>query len=112
MGVDYYRNLAAEDFSALPLAEMFSECRFWYLPTHFDLYFAGVRAGGSGAQLPDTTGVGELTGLMGLSDRLVRLPLRLAIRFVPEPRYQSMILPYWSRLSRARDRWLGLTGGA
>src|ERR1700741_4624673 len=42
VGMDYYRNLDEGDFAeTLPLGSMFTVYRFWYLPTNFDLYFAG-----------------------------------------------------------------------
>jgi SAM-dependent methyltransferase len=107
LGVDYYRNLTAADFEELPLAELFSEYSFWYQPTHFDLFFAGIRAGGSGAMLPNSSDVESLGKLMSASDRLARLPLRLALRLVPEPLYQSLVLPYWKTLSRSRDYFRG-----
>lgn len=105
VGVDYYRNLNEKDFTdTLPFGAMFTAYRFWYLPTHFDLYFAGVKAGDAGgrpiAHLPDDTAVRHLRSLMPLPHKAVRLPLRLFSRIFPEPRYQAAILPYWNTLTR------------
>ena len=43
LGLDYYGNLVQSDFqTALPLDELFASYKFWYMPTSFDLYFAGI----------------------------------------------------------------------
>ncbi len=101
--MDYYRNLSKSDFEDnLPLRSIFSEYRFWYLPTHFDLYFAGVRAGDGGerawARLPDDAAVEQLRSLMPWQDKAFRVPLRVLSKIIPEPRYQSLVLPYWLKL--------------
>lgn len=106
VGTDYYRNLVRADVEgALPLAEMFSDYEFWYLPTSFDLYFAGVRHGDTSteslrARLPDDAKVARLKTLMPFPQRAVRFPLRIAIRLVPERRYQDVVVPYWNFLIR------------
>lgn len=106
VGLDYYRNLVAEDFLGLPLDEWFSEWRFWRLSTNFDLYFAGVRAGDTdgapSASLPADQDVRALSQLMPIPHRLARLPLRiLAATDVSEPKYQDRVLAYWQTLQRA-----------
>ncbi|KRF45525.1 hypothetical protein ASH01_06780 [Terrabacter sp. Soil811] len=106
-GIDYYQNLSEQDFGGLPLEELFSAYRFWYLPTSFDLYFAGVRRGGEGAHLPDPTEVAQIAHLMRLGHRVARLPLRVALRVLPAQRYQRVILPYWTALLRLRTRFGG-----
>lgn len=112
VGLDYYRNLSRADLErALPLDELFSSYRSWYLPTSFDLYFAGVRAGDPGdapvARLPREEAVAQLGSLMSLPHRLVRLPLRALAR-LPQERYQAVALPYWRALLLLQDR---LSGG-
>lgn len=101
-GMDYYRNLVAADFAQLPLAEWFSEWRFWYMPTTFDLYFAGVRHGAaSTAALPSDDQVAKIRHLLPLPHRLVRLPLRLTASVVrDQDTYQRLIMPYWLMLLR------------
>lgn len=108
IGLDYYKNLSAADFEhALRLSEMFSSWEFWYLPTSFDLYFAGVRTGGTPIApygiLPDGNEVHSLRHLMSAPHRLVRLPLHAAARLLPEAHYQSVALPYWRGLLRLQD---------
>ena len=103
VGMDYYRNLDESDFADwLPLASMFTAYRFWYLPTNFDLYFAGVKSGddaGRGrACLPDDAAVKRLRSLMPLRHKAVRVPLRVLSRIVPEPHYQNIVVPYWNTL--------------
>jgi len=107
-GLDYYRNLTEAHFEAqLTLSTLFDSYRFWYLATSCDLYFAGVRAGGSGepaAQLPDDSSVRALRSIMSIPHRIVRLPLRAMGRLLPEERYQAWALPYWRALLAVQDR--------
>jgi SAM-dependent methyltransferase len=109
VGYDYYRNLDAADVeSGLDLGAAFETYRFWYLPTNFDLYFAGVLKGGQPgaptAALPADADVRRIEGLMSLPHRVLRLPLRAARRLVrDDDTYQRVILPYWLTLLRARN---------
>jgi SAM-dependent methyltransferase len=103
VGLDYYRNLEGHDFDVLPLPEWFSEWRFWYMPTSFDLYFAGIRREGERdrrAELPGDDQVASLSSLMPLAHRAARLPLRALSRFLNGERYQRFALPYWQTLLR------------
>ena len=101
VGLDYYRNLVEGDFTDLPLDEWFQKWRFWYLPTSFDLYFAGVRRGGQDARLPDDEEVRELRRLMPAAHRMARLPLKaLASTGISEETYQDRTLRYWQFLLR------------
>lgn len=103
VGLDYYRNLVRADFEELPLSNWFSDWEFWYLPTHFDLYFAGVKKGLDSpvAQVPDASDIKRLQTLMGTAHRWARLPLRaLAATDVSEKRYQNIVVPYWNTLLR------------
>lgn len=104
-GMDYYRNLVAADFAQLPLREMFSRFRFWRMPTSFDLYFAGVRAGAvSDAVLPTDADVAAIRRLMPWDHRAARLPLRAVAKVVrDEDRYQSTVMPYWLFLLRRSE---------
>jgi len=83
---------------------MFTNYRFWYLHTHVDLYFAGIKAGDSGgrrdARLPEDAAVKRLVSLMPLKHKAVRAPLRVPRRTLLEPRYQSVVFSYWSTLLR------------
>jgi SAM-dependent methyltransferase len=101
-GLDYYRNLVADDFGVLPLGEWFSRWRFWYMPTSFDLYFAGVRTGepsGAVADLPSDIDVYTIRRLMSVPHRAARLPLRVVRCLISDDeRYQRVILPYWLRM--------------
>jgi SAM-dependent methyltransferase len=109
IGYDYYRNLDASDIeSRLDLADAFETYRFWYLPTSFDLYFAGVvkgrQDGAPTASLPADAEVRRIKGLMSLPHRALRVPLRVARRVVRDDEtYQRVILPYWLTLLRARN---------
>jgi len=104
-GLDYYRNLTEVEFAErLPLSDLFADHRFWYLPTSFDLYFAGVREGTAAdrpmARLPEDARITALGRLMPMPHKLARLPLRSLSRMLPDERYQSAIRPYWSLVER------------
>jgi SAM-dependent methyltransferase len=109
IGYDYYRNLDADDIeSGLDLSASFESYRLWYLPTNFDLYFAGVvkgeEPGSPTAALPAEDRVRAIEDLMSLPHRVLRLPLKAARRLVrDDERYQRVILPYWLTLLRARN---------
>lgn len=113
VGLDYYRNLTEDDFrNAVNLAADFDDYCFWYLPTSFDLYFAGIRAGAKSpdapvAALPDSAEVEALKSIMPLPHRIARLPLRAALRLTSPARYQSVVLPYWRTLIKVQDRAAG-----
>ncbi len=47
MGWDYYRNLGKAEFDALPLSDLFSLYAFFFTWDSGDLYFVGIRGGGS-----------------------------------------------------------------
>jgi hypothetical protein len=98
-GLDYYRNLTAQDFAGQ--LEEFSSWRFWYMPTSFDLYFAGVRRGGDDAALPADGDVERIRDLMTFTHRAARWPLRAALAVTNGgPTYQQLVLPYWLRMVR------------
>lgn len=101
-GMDYYRNLTAADFDALPLTTWFSRHRFWTMPTTFDLYFVGIRAGApSTAAFPAEAHVAAIRRLLPVAHRAIRLPLRLVAAVVhDEDRYQRIVMPYWLFLLR------------
>jgi hypothetical protein len=116
VGLDYYRNLTASDFStSLPLDNMFEDHRFWYLATSFDLYFAGIKKHengadrrGAGPRLPTQSDIQDLASLMPLGHKVVRKPLRALVRILSEEHYQTFAVAYWRCLVRA-ERYL--TGG-
>lgn len=103
VGLDYYRNLDARDFQTLPLESMFSEYRFWYLPTHHDLYFAGIRRGEGEklAQLPQGTAVDRLRHLMPLQKRIVHAGMRSLAWALPQAQYQTVALRVKQACGRA-----------
>jgi hypothetical protein len=76
---------------------MFSSYKFWYLPTHFDLFFAGVTPGGDGiARLPDDGAITRLRRLMPWPYKTVMAPFRGLSKVLSEPRYQTVALPLWN----------------
>lgn len=104
VGDDYYRNLVAADFEReIDLTAMFCSWKFWYIPTHCDLYFAGVRFGSTQgkvqAALPDDAEIAKLLGIMPLVHRAARLPLKAVARTrASEQRFQDLTYRYWNLL--------------
>lgn len=106
-GLNYYRNLAAEDFADLPLNEWFSVWRFTGCRTRCDLYFVGVRAGQAAipAQLPPSDALVHIDRMMPLAARAVRWPLRIVQRAArSEETYQRFAVPYWMLMMRLAMR--------
>jgi SAM-dependent methyltransferase len=98
-GLDYYRNLTEADFRVLPLGNWFTRWKFWYMPTSFDLYFAGIRTGqttGCVAALPNDTEVKAIRRICSAKLRTLKLPLRVLRTVAPdEETYQKSALLYW-----------------
>lgn len=102
VGSDYYRNLTAREFEqVISMSSWFSTWKFWYMPTHGDLYFAGIRSGAAGAALPTDAAVASLSSMMPLPHRLARLPLTVLARTrTSEQRFQDLTYRYWQFLVR------------
>ena len=92
VGLDYYRNLDAHDFQSLPLASLFSKYRFWYQPTHHDLFFVGIKHGETVAQIPADAAVDRLRYLMPLPKRGMHAVMRTLAKLLPHDRYQAIAL--------------------
>lgn len=94
-GLDYYRNLNEDDFHEIHFESLFSSFKFWYLPSHFDLCFVGVRSGrgATAARIPDDADIASLDALMSTPFKVATSPFRLISRIIPESRYQSFAVP-------------------
>jgi SAM-dependent methyltransferase len=106
IGWDYYMNLTQKDFErAFKLSELFSIHHFYTMKSSHDLYFFGVKRGGACAVL-DTDAikrdVDKLATLRkaGLKRAVVRAPLSVMSRVLPERRFQSIAVPYTKTLYR------------
>jgi SAM-dependent methyltransferase len=111
LGLDYYKNLSESDFrSEIEFEDLFSDHHFWYLPSHGDLYFMGQISNESTItqtiKFPSKD-IMEIRKLMSLPHRLVRVPLRITNRLLPEPAFQSFAARYWKYLTRVQERVLG-----
>lgn len=97
-GIDYYRNLVEADFSEIRLDDLFTEFQFWYMPTSFDLYFAGVRSGPSVAtavaHLPQDSDVRAIRRVTTLRRKLVFSPLRIVSSVYAGKHYQDFAVPF------------------
>lgn len=95
-GMDYYRNLNERDFQTLDLDAIFSSYKFWYLPTHCDLLFVGIKHGADiGARIPTDATVNRLEDLMSEPYKALMAPFRGLARVLPDSRYQTVALPLW-----------------
>jgi hypothetical protein len=99
-GLDYFRNVNEEDFADLPPGDLFSDYQFWYLNTHFDLFFAAVRAGDGSRRtaLPGDVEVESLRGLMSRPHLALLFPFRGLSTVLPEDRDQKYTLSFWHEL--------------
>lgn len=112
-GLDYYRNLTEDDFKVLPLGNWFTQWKFWYMPTSFDLYFAGIRTGqttGPVGALPNDTEVKAIRQMSSVLQRTITLPLKVLRTVVAdEEAYQKSALLYWRTIHTMGRRYLALT---
>lgn len=93
VGLDYYRNLNANDFESLPMEQMFSAHRFWYQATHHDLYFVGIKRGGDrGGRIPQDIELERLRNLTPFHKRVLHAAMRILATVLPEDRYQALAI--------------------
>jgi SAM-dependent methyltransferase len=106
VGWDYYMNLTQEDFErAFNISGMFSNHHFYDVRSSHDLYFFGVKSGAPGPVFDTaaiTRGVDKLAKLRtsGFSHSVVRAPLGVLSRVLPERAFQSIAVPYTKTLYR------------
>ncbi len=110
-GFQYYKNLEAGDFEAsFELNSKFHLYQFIDNPDVFDLYFVGqrARAGESGSKslIIGDAAIRRIRGKTSALHRLVRFPLRVLARALPEAVYQEFAYRYWKSLDSAQKRWL------
>jgi hypothetical protein len=115
MGSEYYRNLCEEDFrEKLDFSEYFSAHRFFYIRSHRDLFFIGVKKGRDCVEADNLLNVigakildipkqrwaerGLLKSL--LREAVLNVPLGVLSRFLSEETFQKVIIPYRLFLSR------------
>ena len=93
VGLDYYRNLNADDFDSIPMAAIFSKYRFWYQAAHHDLYFVGIKQGGDkGARIPQDVEIEHLRHLMPFRKRVMHAGMRILATVLPDHRYQALAI--------------------
>jgi SAM-dependent methyltransferase len=105
-GWNYYRNLSQKDFDhAFRLSEMFYSHRFFYVKSSHDLYFFGIKRGGRPPVFDIAAikrGVDRLEHLRNRSGahKVVRAPLGVLSRVLPDRHFQGIAVPYAKALSR------------
>jgi SAM-dependent methyltransferase len=106
VGWDYYMNLTQKNFEgAFNISEMFDEHHFYAVKSSHDLYFFGVKCGGSALGFDAAAikrGVDDLENLRkpGFRRKVVRVPLGVMSRVLPERQFQSIAVPYTKTLHR------------
>lgn len=106
VGINYYRNLNEIDFaSKLPLTEMFSDYKFWYIKASCDLYFVGRKRGNVNTfdiAHRFTKLINEVNSLSGRHRGLLRqflfetyrLPLNISSFILNDERFQDFAVVY------------------
>ncbi len=109
VGWDYYMNLTQKDFErAFNISGMFSAYHFYTVESSHDLYFFGVKGGAIGPVFDADAirrGVDKLANLRtsGFTRTVVRAPLGVLSRVLPERAFQSIAVPYTKALGRIAD---------
>src|ERR1700722_3272751 len=106
IGWDYYMNLTQVDFErAFNISKMFSNHHFYDVRSSHDLYFFGVKSGAPGPVFDIaaiTRGVDKLAKLRtpGFGRTVVRVPLGVLSRVLPDKTFQSIAVPYTKAVYR------------
>jgi hypothetical protein len=99
-------NLTQKDFEgAFKISEMFNDHHFYAVKSSHDLCFFGVKRGGPALVFDAAAmkrGVDNLESLRkpGLRRKVVRVPLGVMSRVLPERQFQSIAVPYTKTLHR------------
>ena len=109
-GFEYYENRTAEDFIALcDVPRRFRSYQFITNDDVFDLYFIGQTVDGNERGVATTFVTdAQLQDLRRLTPRihlLIRLPLRVMSRALPEKVYQEVAFRYWKVLNSTQQRF-------
>jgi SAM-dependent methyltransferase len=112
LGSEYYRNLTAADFSsAIDLNALFGNYQFVANHEVFDLYFIGRLVGSevtsSTEPLVSQNDVKTIHDATSKVHLVIRLPLRVLSRILPEAAFQAFAFRYWKYLNAAQERLLG-----
>jgi SAM-dependent methyltransferase len=106
VGWDYYMNLAQDDFErAFNISGMFSDHHFYVVKSSHDLYFFGIKRGGVGPVFDAVAirqGVDKLENLRtrNAARMVVRAPLDVLSRVLPERKFQNIAVPYSKAMYR------------
>jgi SAM-dependent methyltransferase len=106
VGWDYYMNLTQDDFErAFNISGMFSAHQFYSVKSSNDLYFFGVKRGGAGPAFSAAAirqGVDKLAIMRTRSAArtVVRAPLAVLARVLPDRLFQDFAVPYTKALYR------------
>lgn len=112
VGLDYYQNLTVQDIvDNVNLEDNFSSWGFAYLPTTFDLYFAGIKKGYTEnkvlGKLPDSAHINALVNRMPLPHKIIRTPLYITKKILPLREYNKFAWRYWTTADKIQNKVLG-----
>lgn len=100
VGLDYYKNLSRSHFEqAINLKEYFSDFKFFYMPTSFDLYFIGWKIGHSpfaGNVDKFSSAVKKIRKLKRFRLKILDIPVNIARRLVTEENFQDFSSSYYN----------------
>jgi len=110
-GFEYYKNLSEQDFVAnCHVAESFSGFQFIANTRVFDLYFIGQKGDGDtpGVTMDFLVGaqVEIIRDLTPRAHRLIRMPIKVSSRVLPEKAHQEFAYRYWKILNSLQERFL------
>lgn len=120
-GWDHYMNLQSADFERrMSFADYFSVFRFYYIATHADLYFFGVKKGGAQPEfdlpafeaevarirLMDKERFKDWGGSKRAMRKVTRMPLAAASHLLNEKGFQNFAVRY-VKVRDAVMRWVG-----
>jgi hypothetical protein len=106
VGWDYYMNLTQEDFERnFNISAMFRHHHFYAVRSYHDLYFFGVKYGATGPVFDTEAirqGVDKLANLRirSAARTVVRAPLSVMSRVLPDGVFQNIAVPYTKALYR------------
>ncbi|WP_435987275.1 class I SAM-dependent methyltransferase [Terrabacter sp. LjRoot27] len=105
MGSNYYGNVEPDEMDGIAGTLGLKAFRSWYLRSPADLYFAGIKSGGSHPfRLPSSEDVVRIRDLMPLRERIYRYPLNWAARLpISEGAFQRFAIPYWRFVQEFRN---------
>jgi SAM-dependent methyltransferase len=110
VGIDYYKNLTVNDFKEnMDLDDLFSKYQFIENRYTFDLYFIGQKRldncfAGASEIIRDPV-IREIFQSTPVAHKIVRIPMRLTSKFLPNSVYQHFAFRYWNFIDKIQIKF-------